>query len=204
MILMICAPIGVGVALYVRSQLREKREEDSERAKAKAQTKEVEDSIESLAAKHNAVEDWYKTIPKDRTTETLYTADLTPLLIRPDRRPILFLGEIKDVRNDADKYVLTVSSEGFGAFPKINYLLEANQQLGKHILDARRQKGERFAIIAQITDLQKGEELVHPEDGESSYSQAVFSARGQSIDIISVGQYKDDVIRRMLDALKNR
>jgi hypothetical protein len=204
MVLFICVPIGLVVALYLRSEAKEKRAQEAELAKTQAQEKNVEDSIARLAFKHNAVGDWYKPIPKGRTTETLYTADLMPLLVRPDGRPILFLGEIKDVSINGDEYLLTIKTEGFGSFPRIDWLLETNAELAKQILDAKKQKGERYAIVANIVALQKGEQIAHSEEDNGSYPEAVFSARGQCVDIMPVGQYLGDILTHLQDSYDKR
>jgi hypothetical protein len=110
----------LGVAAWVvlpNYRSKAKREGDEERQRDKAlamimvDQKQTRESIARMVSAHNAVTDWTEPFGGDRFADRLTSEDLTSVLTRRDRRPVLVFGSLVDVITQDDGCKLEVDAK---------------------------------------------------------------------------------------------
>jgi hypothetical protein len=86
-----------------REQTRKAQEQTQEQA---AKREEFESRISAFAVKHDAVMMWQKALLAKGKTEKLYSAELAPLLVRPDGRPVLVFASLRNVSESGGRTVV--------------------------------------------------------------------------------------------------
>lgn len=103
--IVLAAAVG-GAFLWFYHQSQETKRKEQERQAQEEQTKQ---HISQFAAQYHAITDWRENLNHERTFRTVYSADLTPVFVRSDQRPLLFIVSVKDVTLQNSEY--TIHSE---------------------------------------------------------------------------------------------
>ena len=179
----------IGASLYWLQKTRKQKQEEARRVSENAaELRKVKESIAKVGETYNAVVDWRPQVKSVIQPGPQYSVELESLLVRQDRRPILFVGELQDVLS-ADETLKCVFETRGGFSWKVRFYLTCTPAQATVLT---RNSGstslQRFAVVAQITSANKlKQESV--ESDESQTSTPKFQASGQCIDFLSVGSY---------------
>lgn len=152
----------------------------------------VEQAIQQLASTHNAVDTWNSAFKSKGAVGRIYGAELSPVLVRPDGRPLLFIADVEDVAAaDGSKYTcsfITKVNLSWG----VKLVLECSPDQAAQVIQST--SAERFAVVAQISSLSSAE--VRRSDDEAGVNaQGRFTALGKCEGLTTVGKdYREDVI----------
>lgn len=118
-----------------------------------------DERVSVLAAKHNALTDWGKSIiskkPKDFRRVTyrgLYSAELEALIDDGSGRPFLFFASVKDIEKREKKYFLHLRN----FLDDLLFDMECSEQLARRILD-QDESGE-YAFVSRASLVQLADE----------------------------------------------
>ena len=186
--ILVIAIVGAMLAWFTYRQLSTRRIETQRTAAMKAEKQQHKNLVYSMVHKWNAVEYIRKgSWPEDQALgHDLFTVDVEDCLIRPDGRPILFLGFVKDVQRRGDKYLIHVDSEA----PPIHCLLECGAAQIVKIRSKTDAVSPHFAVVAKIASVARPFLKVSPtktEDGEAEItvdSPETFVASGVCLDLL--------------------
>jgi hypothetical protein len=171
----------------------QRHEQEKEDAKWRAKRKEVQDSIARFAAKYNAVVDWQNNLRSQTRGATIYTAQLAPVLVRTDARPILFLASVRDVAEEGDRYILLLDGR-VNVTSRFLLQLECNADQANLAMSRRRGEwADRLAVVATITSVNSAVIAVHDEDGGTE-QKPVSEATGRCVDLMPIGPYFGDIL----------
>ena len=170
--LVIAACAVLGLVAYRRAQSERERLENE---KYRAERERIKESVSEFATRYNADRNWVNLLPKQGPGSRLYSADLTPLLIRDDGRPVLLLARIKDITMQGDKYFLHMT--GTVGRARIEYVLECNPELAKRETAIRPKSFERFVVVASIQAL---------HTVENADSETAFVANAHCLALLSL------------------
>lgn len=174
-VVFVLAAIASLAALYVS----ETRRAENEAKQQKAEQEKLQKRVSDLATKHNAMSDWRKEI-KATALERIYTASLTPPLVRQDGRPILLIAPLKDVTSSEGKYQAIFEARANIVTP-IRFVLDCDDSQARLLMSFPGQRNAHFAVIATVRALES--------TGGSGEDQALALARGKCVDLIPVGTY---------------
>jgi hypothetical protein len=164
------------------------RREEAERATQQATEKAaLQERISELAKRHDAVTDWRSHL-RDRTIiDPIYSAELTAALINPERRPVLFIGSVRDVGQVGGKYVLSL--EG-GINLRTHFLLHlsCSDEQAKSIMAEPRGESNRFAVVATIVSVDSAQRR---DEGASS-RRTEINVTGELLGFEYLGPYRGD------------
>lgn len=170
-----------GFFAYQRSQQEQNNREEAAR-RAKAQ--QTEQSISQFAETYNAVTDWRNALRNKTATDSIYSAEVTPLFVRTDRRPLLFVVSLRDVTTEGDHYM--IQFEGRINFrSKFRLLLDSSADEANLLMSQPSDSLNRYAVVAQIWSVDSAE-------GETG-GKSISLARGRCVDVMALGRYIGDV-----------
>lgn len=178
-----------GVALYwLQKNRKEKQEEGRRAAEDAAETKKVKESIGKLGATYNAVIDWRAGDKSVNQSAPQYSIDVEGLLVRQDRRPILFVGELHDVLSgDGAPQCIFDTIGGFSWVLRLR--LACTPEQAKLLTESRNSNSlQRFAVVAQVTSATKLEQGP-VGSSEDQVSAPEFRVNGRCVDFLFVGSY---------------
>jgi hypothetical protein len=174
--------IGVGLVMgalggYVVYRHREQTRKAQEQATKWA---EFESRIAQFTIKHNAVTDWQRPLLA-KEAPRIYTAELTPLLVRMDGRPIFLFASLRNV-SESDGRTVIYFDEATSLESQFKLQLDCSPNEGHFVISD--DTAYRFAVIAQIQSV----EYVVAGD----YSLAT----GRCVDVmpVSLGDYLEFVV----------
>jgi hypothetical protein len=150
-------------------------------------------AISAFSSKYNAIVDWNKGLLRSEIRipyedyKDFFTIELQEALLNTQDRPVVLIGEIKDITLQGGKAVIRVSANS--SHPDIYYDLVYRGEVLKKITSLQNASGKRydtkFAIVAQINSVKKvrfsanaefGGEGVYVSDGD------IYLAAGEFID----------------------
>lgn len=142
---------------------------------------EFESQISVFSAKHNAERDWQKSLLAGKPN----ISELTPLLVRPDGRPILVVASLLSL-SQSDGQTLVYLDEADRPHPQFKLQLDCTPDQAHFLVS---DGGPYFAVIAQIRSV----------DYAGDYSLA----RGRCVDLmpVSLSDYFELVIGPQLDTV---
>jgi hypothetical protein len=164
-----------------------KREEAEKAAQKATQEAAQQESISELAKRHDAVTDWRSHL-RDRTIiDPIYSTELTAALITPERRPVLFIGSVRDVGQVGGKYVLSLESV---INLRTHFLLHlsCSDEQAKSIMAEPRGESNRFAVVATIVSVDGAQRR---DDGASS-RRTEINVTGELLGFEYLGPYRGD------------
>jgi hypothetical protein len=171
-----------------RAEFAKGKREEAEKAAQKA-TQEAarQERISELAKRHDAVTDWRSHL-RDRTTiDPIYSAELTASLINPERRPVLFIGSVRDVGHVHGKYI--VSLEGLVNL-NTHFLLRlsCSDEQAKSVMAEPRGEDDRLAVVATIVSVDSAQRR---DEGASS-RRTEINVEGELLGFEYLGPYHGD------------
>lgn len=173
--------IGLGLVIaalggYFVYRHREKAREAQELVARRA---EFESRISQFAAKYNAVTDWQKTL--EGKPGKHYSAELQPLLVRADGRPVLVFALLRNVSTNGGNTEVYLDESG-GLESRFKLELDCTPDQARSAMSERSAYG--FEAVAQIRSV----EFV--QAGEYSL------AKGRCVDLmpVSLSDYFESVV----------
>ena len=85
---------------------REHNQSNREEATLRARSDQTQQGISRFGERYNAVTDWRKALQGKTLSDTIYSAEVAPIFVRTDGRPVLFIASLRDVVNDGDHYTI--------------------------------------------------------------------------------------------------
>lgn len=173
------------------------RNRDAEREKAEIEEKlSMERDIKEMIVKWNAVVDWDKQLNRDLFAEFILTAELQDILIRDNKRPVLFFLDLKDVvKKDNNSYIAYFSKTHL-LEPIINFAVNCNNEQYGHIISEPPNKYFRtkFAVIVNVQDVCSSPFFYSENYNGKNYIDTglIPTIIGDCLDIIRVGIYDRD------------
>jgi hypothetical protein len=193
-VLLVVAIVGL-ITWELISHLRAQQDEKERTEKAELQRQDT--IINGLANRYHAVIDWRPPFNDDRYLSTIYSAELTPLLIRSDNRPILAIGSVRDVASEAGAYSIQLFVS-VNLSTKVIFSLQAERRQAEQIMDNSDQRAlnslMKWAVVAQISSV-KSPGLGEGRDGnEVDETPPQSIAYGRCLDLAYLGLYFDDLL----------
>jgi hypothetical protein len=188
-VLVVSAVFGLFIWGCVAYQHHEQAKEE---AKWRAKRKEVEDAIATFAARYNAVADWQKSLRSQNPGGTIYTAQVAPVLVRSDARPMLFLASVRDVVKEEGRFVLLFDGRVSLGSRFLLRLDASTDEANLAMSHRRNDPADRFAVVATITSVDSSTMAVHDEAGTEQ--KPVSQASGRCVDLMPIGSYWGDIL----------
>jgi hypothetical protein len=188
--------VGGLITWALISHQREQREQGE---KAREEKREREDAIiSSMAGRYNAVTDWRQPFTKGvQFVSKVYSSELTPLLVRPDNRPILAIGTVRDVSVEEGAYSIQLLAN-VNLSSKVIFKLRANHDQVAQIMGRQEPRAlsslMKWAVVAQISSVESS------GLGESGDANGVGEtpprsiANGRCLDLAYLGSYYRDLM----------
>jgi len=125
----------------------EKAEAEKERLEKEYQA--TAQRIQELCSQYNAVMDWTQSLEE---VWSPFTIELEEALIRADSRPVLLLGNVKDIAKESDRYWAHFTLEAPYTGFDIHFFLHCTPEQVEEIM---RLKLGDYAVIAQVSEVKK-------------------------------------------------
>lgn len=174
--------VGGGYWLVARAIASLRNSQNEKRAanqREKLQRQEVKDAIETLTTTSYAVRDWKNALCIQGYVSPILSSELQSVLVRPDNRPVLITGTLSDMRNQAGRYVLTLSAD-LCREARLQVELDASSDDAGVVLARRSDSLPYYAVAARVVSVEKAEAAA--ENGDS-----VFIVRGQCSNLVFTG-----------------
>jgi uncharacterized lipoprotein NlpE involved in copper resistance len=164
-------------------------EKNRKRQQAEAQSQRTTQAIGDLARAHNAVVDWKKGLAAKEPLGRIFSAELAPVLVRPDGRPLLFIADVLDVSSKGGDYICDFEAY-VTAIQKMELILACTHDQANELMHDSEAK---YAVVAQVTSVGAGA-LTTGESADERRS-ASFPVYGKCLGQVSVGKdYIDDLM----------
>lgn len=165
---------------------REKKEEEKRLS--------IEKNLKEMIVKWNAVVDWDKQLNRNLIFEFILTAELQDILIREDKRPVLFFLYLKDVvKKDNNSYVAYFDRTHLLEPPSVNFVVNCNNGQYKHIILKPPNKYFRtkFALIVKVRDVCSSPFFYSENYNGENYIDTglIPTVIGDCLDIVRIGLY---------------
>jgi len=164
-------------------------DENGRRQQGEGERQRTAQAIGELARAHNAVVDWRKGLAAKEPLGRVFSAELVPVLIRSDGRPILFIADLLDVSSESGDY--TCKFEAYAnAIQKMGLILACTPDQANQIMH---DPEGRYAVVVQVASVSPGV----PETGGSTdeTQTASFPVYGRCLGQVNVGKdYIDDLM----------
>jgi hypothetical protein len=193
--LLLAMIVGLLITWAVISHQRALQEQ--EEAARKAQRQREDTTISSLADRYHAVIDWRLDFNGDRFVSKIYSAELTPLLVRADGRPVLAIGSVRDVSAEEGAYSIQLLVR-VNLSSKVIFRLQADRDQVAQIMGRREPRAAsslmKWVVVAQISSV-----------GSSGFSEGGDAngvdetppqsiANGRCLDLAYLGLYFRDLL----------
>jgi hypothetical protein len=164
-------------------------DENRKRQQAQAESQKVTQAIDDLARVHNAVVDWRKGLAAKGPLGRIFSAELAPVLIRTDGRPLLFIGDLLDVSSNGGDY--TCKFEAYAnAIQKLDLILACTPDQANQLMHDSEGK---YAVVAQVASVGPG--VPSTGQGTDETQGVSFPIFGKCLGQVSVGKdYIDDLM----------
>jgi hypothetical protein len=137
---LVIAAVGGYIAYKHREQTRKAQEQAARRGKFVSR-------IAQFAARHNAVADWQRPISAKSQLGKTYSAELAPLLVRADGRPIFLFASLRNV-SETDGRTEVYFDDATSLESQFNLRLDCGPEQAHSLMSDN--TAYRFALIAQI------------------------------------------------------
>jgi hypothetical protein len=176
----------VGLGFYRHS---ENVKEDKERAARRAEIEAHTSRISGFASRHNAVMDWQKA--NASKIGRVYTAELTPLLVRGDGRPVFLIAKVDDVSTTQGHSVIYLDAR-MTLTSGLRFRLECTPDQGRLVMGYP-SWNNWYAVIAQIQSVGSVEKVLHDADANSDELASIPLAVGRCVDLmhVSFDEYRE-------------
>lgn len=172
---------------------------DNERyAKAQQEAEQaVARSVSQLGAKYNAVANWQESLPTKRPP---FTAELTPNLVRSDRRPVLLIVSVRDVASSAsagpDSYSCTFLDDDISTRFSwdLQLALKCNSVQARRLME---NSEHDYAIVAALSTVHLEWQPTENDD-ENEAQNRRFVAEGECLGLTPV-TLMFEILRDMKD-----
>ena len=162
-----------------------------EEAALRAKDEQTQRSISQLAARYNAVTDWRKALGSKTLTDPIYSAELRPLFVRADGRPVLFIVSLHDVTSEGDHYVIHLDGK-INLHSDFRLVVESTPDQAKLMMSYPGGDENRYAVVGQIQSVDSAEKQVLDSD-EGTNVKSISLAKGRCLDVMPLGTYFGDI-----------
>jgi hypothetical protein len=156
---------------YFAYRQHEKNRKAQEQATRMA---EFERRIFHFAESHNAVRDWQKSLD---SKGKIYSAELAPVLVRQDGRPIFSFASVDDVSTIDGQFIINFKDESY-LYPPLKLRLRCTPDQAH--LAMSNPSIEVYAVIAQVETIDLVNQAPRDDDTDGSF----FQAKGRCIDVM--------------------
>ena len=125
----------------------------------------------------------------------VYSAELTPVFVRQDQRPLLFMVSVKDVTRQGSEYTIHAEAK-VNILNPIKLQLRATPEQAKTVMAGSDDSLARYAIVARIDSVSESNQ--NSQNSEESHSRSL--AEGECMGVLPVGRYIGDI----LDLIRKR
>jgi len=182
-----------GVISHFRSESQRKLFEER---RTEADEARIQQSIVQLANANGAILDWKRAFGGGRAMDELFTAELAPVFVRADGRPLLFIASLRDVNTSVAGYEIEFETRA-NLKSKVRLTLQCSREQANQVMQEPRDSGGRYAVVARILAVKSGYELIGQdaaEDGERDQHR-ITVASGNCIQFLYIGHYVNDVLQ---------
>jgi len=176
----VVAFLAVALLLAWDHWQRHQAEQWAQEAQKQRMLDDLRRRVTAFVAGRDAVTDWQKNLGGAVGGPSLYTADLQPRLVRPDRRPVFFYARVRDIRREADGYAVQFESKP-RVLAGVDFDLLCPADLAAEIMKNRSDLLAEYGVIAVIDDVRIEDAQARQETGK------VFVARGRCVDLMPTG-----------------
>jgi hypothetical protein len=145
---LVIVALGGYFAYKHRVQTRKMQEQAQERTARRA---EFESRISAYAAKQNAIADWQRPLLEKVKPEKIYSAELAPLLVRPDGRPVLVFTSLRNV-GESEGRTVVYFDDATNLESRFKLQLDCSAEQAHSLTEDY--AAYRFAVIAQIRSVE--------------------------------------------------
>jgi hypothetical protein len=184
--LVVLAAAVAGAFLWFYHQRQEKMREDRAH---EAQEEQARQRILQFAAQYDAVTDWRKSLSSEVVPHIVYGAELTPLFVRQDHRPLLFVVSVKDVTLQDSEYTIHSETRIFFGKP-LRLELRATPEQARTVMANSADSIARYAIVARIESVNEFNQSSQNSEGPRTRSVA----EGECVGVLPVGRYFGDIL----------
>ena len=178
-----------GFVAYYRSKAKEARAREIQSQALLDRQAEI---INKFADKNGAIVHWRRSLVGKTFRDTIYSAELSQVLIRGDRRPILFIVKLKDVQESGEKFIAILEGR-VNIHTHLRLVLEASAEQARALMAQPRGEQGKFAVVASVVRVSSSTETLSGPDGQSD-ERPVLIVEGHCVDTVFVGQYVGDTI----------
>jgi hypothetical protein len=184
------------VAVAVVGCNNEESEESRTQRGVQTQDQRTHQAIDKLADAQNAVIHWRPGLSGKDPDRRIFSAELAPILVRSDGRPILFIADVLDVSSTGKDYLCSFKAD-VNVYQKIVLILGCTPEQASQIM-----KGPEgnYAVVARVTSL--GSAGPKPDGDDDEKGSARFRAYGICLGQLYLGSYYLDDIMEMLSIPK--
>jgi hypothetical protein len=156
-------------------------EESRKHRETQAEYERTRQAIGKLAEAHNAVVNWKQALSHKDPVGRIYSAELAPILIRPDGRPILFLADALDVSSTGKGYLCSFQTD-VNFSRKLRLMLGCTPEQATQIIH---DPDGRYAVVARVTSL--GSAVPKSDEDDYEGAKGWFPAYGECLGEMNVG-----------------
>ena len=160
----------------------EKKREASEAAAWEAKEKETTDAITKMAERYHAVTHWRKGFANKSLIDQIYSFELTPVLVRSDGRPVLFIASVYDIAA-ADSHYAVEFDVRVNVRSRLRLHLGCTAEQVGEVLRHRADERDLCAVIAEIESV----DSIQAGDRSRDERKPISLAKGRCVDVASVG-----------------
>lgn len=164
-------------------------EEGRKQREVQAEHQRARQAVDKLAEAHNAVVNWKQGLSGKEPVGRIYSAELAPILIRTDGRPLLFIADALDVSSTGKGYICSFQADA-NTSRSIRLMLACTPEQASQLIHDRE---GRYAVVARVTSI--GPAVPKPDEDDIEKENAWFPAYGECSGVTNVGMsYVDDLM----------
>jgi hypothetical protein len=174
--------VGGGYWLVARAIAARRISQNEKRAadqREKLDRQEAKDAIETVITTSNAVRDWKNNLCAQVYASPILSSEIQSVLVRPDNRPVLITGFLRDMRDQTGRYVLSFSVE-LCREARLQVELDASSDEASVVLARRSESPPYYAVAARVVSVEKTETVA--PNGDS-----VFLVHGECSKLVFTG-----------------
>jgi hypothetical protein len=178
--------IGSGYVMYERAK------EGEARVRSRSTENQQSETIRKFADKYGAIAHWRKSLAGRTQSDTIYSAELSQVLIRDDHRPILFIVKLKDVEASAGKFIAVFEGQ-VNIHTHLRLILEATSEQASALMAQPGRERGGFALVASVSRISSSKEITPGPEAQLD-ERPVLIIEGQCVDTLFVENYVYDRI----------
>lgn len=152
-----------------------------------AEQGKVREAVSELIHSNNAVTDWEQTLKTEGSLRPRYSAELSKVLVIPDKRPLLFIVDVKDIALMDGKFQCSFS-RNIG-LQKLELDLTCNPQMADQVMGGP--EFGKYAVVAEISSVGLKEKKSGEDDADAAADDLGigmrFVANGKCDGLVYVG-----------------